>query len=113
MVVIILQGNKNGAPLYDQVKTLLFTKMPCPSQVVLHNTIARGKNVRSIVTKILIQINAKISGEPWAVSDMPFTNKPTMIVAYDVHHKLKGKSHLAYTATTNRNFTKHWSSFIA
>ena len=112
MVVIILQGQKNSAPLYNEVKTLLFKVMPVPSQVVLQNTISRGKNVRSIVTKILIQMNSKIGGEPWAISDMPFTNMPTMIVGYDVYHKMKAKSYLAYCATTNRNFTTYWTSYM-
>ena len=34
-VVVILQGQKNSAPLYNDVKTLLFKTMPVPSQVVL------------------------------------------------------------------------------
>lgn len=104
LAVFILQGNKNGAPMYDQIKKCLITQMPVPSQVVLHNTISRGKNLRSIVNKILIQMNAKLGGQPWAVSDMPFTNKPTMVVGYDVFHKPNSNSYLAFCATTNRNF---------
>ena len=98
--------------MYDQIKKCLITQMPVPSQVILHNTISRGKNLRSIVNKILIQINAKLGGEPWAVSDMPFTNKPTMVIGYDVFHKPKANSYLAFCATVNRNFNKYWSSYI-
>ena len=87
MVVFILSGNKNGAPMYDPIKKLLLETIPVPSQVVLQNTIKRGKNLFSIVNKILIQINAKCGGEPWAVSDMPFSDAPTMVVVSDVHHK--------------------------
>lgn len=36
---------------------------------------------------------------------------PTMIVGYDVFHKMKAKSYLAYCATINRNFTKYWSDY--
>ena len=43
-----------------------------PSQVVLSNTISRGKNIRSICSKILIQICAKVGGEPWAIERLPF-----------------------------------------
>ena len=86
--------------------------MPVPSQVVLHNTISRGKNLRSIVNKILIQMNAKLGGQPWAVSQMPFTNQPTMVVGYDVFHKPKANSYLAFCATVNRNFNQYWSSYI-
>jgi aubergine-like protein len=102
-VVLILPGQKGKAPLYDDIKRLLLTKIPVPSQVVLSNTIAKGKNVRSICNKILIQICAKIGGEPWAVSDLPFFDKPTMICGLDVYHKVGGgkRSILAVTASIN------------
>ena len=88
------------------------TQMPVPSQVVLQNTISRGKNLRSIVNKILIQICTKLGGQPWSVSNMPFTNKPTMVVGYDVFHKAKSNSYLAFCATVNRNFNQYWSSYF-
>ena len=53
--------------MYDDVKRFLLTEFPIPSQVVLTATIQRGKNLRSIVSKILIQMNAKVGGVPWAV----------------------------------------------
>ena len=112
LAVFVLQGNKNGAPMYDQIKKTLLTQMPVPSQVVLQNTISRGKNLRSIVNKILIQMNAKLGGCPWAVSHMPFTNKPTMVVGYDVFHKAKANSYLAYCSTVNRDFNRYWSTYI-
>jgi hypothetical protein len=67
--------------------------------VVLSNTISRGKGVRSIVNKILIQINAKLNSEPWGISDLPLFNVPTMIIGYDVHHKHGKNSLLAFCAT--------------
>jgi aubergine-like protein len=59
--------------------------------------------VRSICNKILIQICAKIGGEPWAVNEMPFLNKPTMVCGMDVYHKAGSgnKSVLAFTASIN------------
>jgi hypothetical protein len=53
-VVLLLPGQKGKAPLYDDLKRLLITDIPVPSQVVICNTIAKGKNVRSICNKILI-----------------------------------------------------------
>ena len=86
-IVLILPGQKGKAPLYDDLKRLLIKEIPVPSQVVLSNTISRGKNVRSICNKILIQICAKIGGEPWAMDDMPFFDKPAMVCGIDVYHK--------------------------
>ena len=67
MVVLLLPGSKGRCNLYDDVKRYLLTEFPIPSQVVLTATIQRGKNLRSIVSKILIQMNAKVGGVPWAV----------------------------------------------
>ena len=66
-IVFILQGRKNAAPLYKQLKKLFIEQIPCSTQVVLADTISRGKNLRSIVTKIAIQIQAKLGGTPWAI----------------------------------------------
>jgi len=54
MVVLLLPGSKGRCPCYDDVKKFLLTEFPIPSQVVLTSTIQRGKNLRSIVSKILI-----------------------------------------------------------
>ncbi len=111
-IVLILPGQKGKAPLYDDLKRLLIKEIPVPSQVVLSNTISKGKNVRSICNKILIQICAKIGGEPWAINEMPFLNKPTMVCGMDVYHKVGNgnKSVLAFTASINQRVTRYWSN---
>lgn len=58
--------------LYDDVKRFLLTEYPIPSQVILTSTIQRGKNLRSIISKVLIQMNAKVGGTPWAVDNLPY-----------------------------------------
>jgi aubergine-like protein len=102
-VVLILPGAKGKAPLYDDLKRLLLKELPVPSQVVLCNTISRGKNVRSICNKILIQICAKVGGEPWAVSHLPYFDEPTMVCGIDVFHKVGNgnKSVLAFCGSFN------------
>lgn len=109
--MLILPGAKGKAPLYDDLKRLLLKEIPVPSQVVLANTISRGKNVRSICNKILIQICAKIGGEPWAIDDMPFFDAPAMVCGLDVYHKAGSgnRSILAFTASVNPRATQFWS----
>lgn len=70
--------------------------------------------MRSIVNKILIQINAKIGGIPWAVDNLPLMDKPTMICGMDVFHStsLGKKSVLALTASMNVTATKYWSTSV-
>lgn len=113
-VVLLLPGQKGKCTLYDDVKRYLLTDFPVPSQAVLTGTIQRGKNVRSIVNKILIQINAKIGGIPWAVDNLPLLTRPTMICGMDVFHStsLGKKSVLALTASMNQTATKYWSTSV-
>lgn len=54
MVVLIIPGQKGKSQLYDDLKRFLLTEYPIPSQVVLANTINKGKNLRSIISKVLI-----------------------------------------------------------
>lgn len=54
MIVLIIPGQKGKSQLYDDLKRFLLTEYPIPSQVVLANTISRGKNLRSIISKVLI-----------------------------------------------------------
>lgn len=81
---------------------------------MLCNTISRGKNLRSIINKVLIQINAKIGGIPWTVDNLPLMDKPTMICGMDVFHStaLGKKSVLALTASVNQSATKYWSTNV-
>lgn len=65
--ILLLPGSKGNCVLYDELKRLLLEEIPVISQVVLVGTIRAGKNLRSIVSKILIQICAKIGGVPWTV----------------------------------------------
>lgn len=31
-------------------------------------------------------MNAKVGGIPWSIDKIPYFNKPTMVIGYDVHH---------------------------
>ena len=82
-IVFILPGQKGKGTCYSEIKAKLIESVPVPSQVVLGSTISRGKNLRSICTKILIQMNAKLGGIPWSIDTLPFDDKPTMICGID------------------------------
>lgn len=114
MVVLLLPGQKGKCTLYDDVKRYLLEEFPIPSQVVLVGTIQKGKNLRSIVSKVLIQMNAKVGGTPWAVDNLPLMTEPTMICGMDVFHStaLGKKSVLALTASMNQHATTYWSTSV-
>lgn len=83
--------------------------MPVPNQVVLSSTISRGKNLRSIVTKVLIQMNAKLGGIPWAIDKMPFCDQPTMVVGLSVFSKRGQKNIMGMCATINQKVNRFFS----
>jgi aubergine-like protein len=113
-VVLLLPGSKGRCVLYNEIKKFLLEEVPVISQVVLVGTIRAGKNVRSIVSKVLIQICAKIGGVPWKVDDMPLLDKPAMVCGLDVYHAthLGRKSVLGFCASFNNSATKYWSKSI-
>ncbi len=61
-----------------------------------------------MVNKILMQMVAKIGGEPWAIDNLPFVNIPSMVVGIDVYNK-NGKSIVGCCASFNPRFTKYIS----
>lgn len=77
-----------------------------PSQVVLTSTLQRTKGLRSVCNKLLMQMMAKMGGEPWVCSNMPFASEPTMVCGIDVFHKAGKFSVLGFAASVSRNFSK-------
>lgn len=111
LCIWILPGRKNAGTNYENIKRHLINFLPVPSQMILASTIQGGKNLRSIISKLLIQIGAKVGSVPWAMSDLPFVDKPTMIVGLDAYKKMSLKCEvLSMVATINRTFSTYWSN---
>ena len=55
---------------------------------------------------------AKIGGEPWAISEMPYFDDMTMVCGLDVYHNtaIGKRSILAFCASYNQRATKFWSA---
>ena len=66
------------------------------------------------MSKIMIQICAKIGGQPWIVENLPLLDEPTMVCGLDVYHAthLNRKSVLGFCASYNKYLTKYWSKSI-
>lgn len=109
MIVCILPGNRGKARLYDDLKRMTFSSLPVPSQVILNGTLKKDKGLRSVINKVIMQINAKVGGVPWALQNLPLGDQPTMVVGIDVFHKKNSKSVLGFCATTDKNFAKYVS----
>jgi aubergine-like protein len=85
-VLIVLPTNR--ADRYSSLKNLCVVKYGIPSQMVVENRVLRHKNLRSICTKIAIQMNCKLGGIPWLVK-VPVSG--LMTVGFDVSHDPKDR----------------------
>lgn len=104
-VLAFLPGAKKASPYYDGLKQMFLEMSTVGSQVVLTRTIAEMKSNKqrldSICVKVLIQMNSKIGGTPWTVSNMLDCPMPTMIIGVeDLRQKSKG--FLGIVSTINK-----------
>ena len=73
--------------------------------------LGKPKGLMSVATKVAIQMNCKLGGEPWSLQ-MPL--KDTMIIGFDTYHNTakKGSSVGAVVSSLNATFTKYTSTCI-
>nr|QZA51937.1 piwi a2.1 [Paramecium bursaria] len=115
LILLVLQGPKKNSPIYSDLKRFLVNLCPIPSQVVMNSTIVTAigghttLSLQKLCIKLLNQINAKLGGTPWAISDMPLTDSPTMICGMDVYHQtMRGKnSVLSFVSTEDKYFSTY------
>ncbi|XP_049278639.1 protein argonaute-3 [Anopheles funestus] len=106
IVVIICPTSRDDR--YAAIKRILCTEVPIPSQVINARTLANDKRNRSIVLKILLQMNCKLGGTLWSVN-IPL--KETMICGMDSYHEgmKRANSVSAFVGSLDSSFT-HWYS---
>ena len=94
---------------YAAVKKICCLEKPVPSPVMTATVLSKPKGLMSVATKVLIQMNCKLGGKPWAVN-IPLKN--TMVLGYDTYHDSlhKDKSVGALVASINKTFTQFISS---
>ena len=89
IIVIIISGKKKNNSMYNELKRVTMNQYQVPTQFINYMTIQKNKNLMSICCRILMQINSKIGGAPWKISDVPFTDKPIIIVGISVYKRNK------------------------
>jgi len=106
MVMVVVPNNKGDH--YATIKKKCCLEKAIPSQVVTATVLSKPKGLMSVATKVAIQMNCKLGGEPWAVK-MPLTD--TMVIGYDTYHDTvqKGRSVGAVVASMNNSMTKYLS----
>ena len=111
LIVCIIPGSKNKSPLYDQLKQLTFKDFPVPTQMVLVSTLRKERGVRSVINKILIQMNAKVGGIPWGMRGIPLQGTGNMVVGIVFYGKGKpnSSSYIGFVATKDQEMLTYYS----
>jgi len=106
LVMCVIPNNKGDH--YAAIKKKCCVEKPVPSQVVTSTILGKPKGLLAVATKVALQMNCKLGGEPWAVK-VPL--KDTMVIGYDTYHDSaqKGRSVGAVVASLNSTFTKYLS----
>jgi aubergine-like protein len=98
MLICAIPGSRGKGPLYKDLKKLLVNTLPIPSQFILAGTLSKR------IVFFYIAKGSKVGGEPWAVTQLPFTKVPTMICSFDIKADM---DLLSFVATYNNTFTKY------
>lgn len=79
--------------------------------MVLVQTLRKERGVRSVINKILIQINAKCGGVPWGMRGLPLQNTGNMVVGIVFYGRGKpnSSSYMGFVATKDQNMLSYYS----
>ena len=93
---------------YAAVKKKCVIEQPTPSQCITATVLNKPKGLMSVATKVAVQMNCKLGGEPWSVR-IPMSG--SMIIGFDTYPYTlhKGKSVGAVVASINQECTKFMS----
>lgn len=105
LVFCIVPNNRSER--YSAIKKKCILDRPTASQVLLHRTL-QNRNLRTIATKVAIQINCKLGGAPWNIDLM---SKNMMVIGFDVCHDPADKSNDfgAMVASLDANLSRFFS----
>lgn len=118
-LVLMLIPNKDSPKVYQRFKRKLIADLPCISQVVKSETIRKRQSIAAVLSKVVLQINAKFSGPLWNITVSKDLEKdivaeslkttPFSIVGLDVYRNNMGERTLAMTATIDKSYSQYFS----
>jgi len=108
MVFCLLPNRK--ADTYAAIKKVCFldNSYKIPSQCVLIQTIRDLEKQVAVATKVAMQMNCKLGGEPWMVKQQCAN---TVIIGIDTYHDTdrKGRNITGFVSSLNKNCTQWYS----
>jgi len=113
-LVLLLTPNRDSKRVYQIFKQTVCLKLPCISQVVKSETIRKRQSIAAVLSRIVLQINAKC-GPLWHIdpkcdSVRNVFKSPTMVVGINVYLSPQGERFFGFAASTNSECTQYWST---
>ena len=86
-LVMLFTPQKDARRAYETLKQVTCTVRPCISQVVKSETMRKRQSIVAVVTRIVMQISAKLLGPLWHVNfntiATPMMHQPCMLIGID------------------------------
>lgn len=114
MIMIVVPNNAGDR--YAAIKKLTCVSNAIPTQVIVAKTMMPKKGniagVKSIASKVMIQLNCKLGGAPWMIK---FPLKGVMAVGFDVTHDTsdRSKSYGAFVASMDLKETVNFFAAVS
>lgn len=116
-LVLLLTPLKDAKYVYTLFKKITTLHTPVVTQAVRSETVRKRQAIAAVLSRIVLQINAKFVGPLWHIDlkhnqTLPYFSTPTMLVGIDTYRNNLGELYLGFVGSLDMNATEYWSTAV-